>query len=61
MSNDQIRRNFGNVATIKSLAIGCEQCDQTKIAKSLQKLPKNVGDLGKLIVARGFKNLPKVQ
>ena len=33
MSNDQIRRNFGNVATIKSLAIGCEQCDQTKIAK----------------------------
>ena len=27
----------------------------------LQKLPKNVGDLGKLIVAKGFKNLPKVQ
>ena len=26
----------------------------------LQKLPKNVGDLGKLIVAKGFKNLPKV-
>ena len=25
------------------------------------KLPKNVGDLGKLIVARGFKKLPKVQ
>ena len=25
----------------------------------LQKLPKNVGDLGKLIVARGFKKLPK--
>ena len=24
-------------------------------------LPKNVGDLGKLIVAQGFKNLPKVQ
>ena len=23
-------------------------------------LPKNVGDLGKLIVAKGFKNLPKV-
>ena len=25
----------------------------------LQKLPKNVGDLGKLIAAKGFKNLPK--
>ena len=23
--------------------------------------PKNVGDLGKLIVAKGFKRLPKVQ
>ena len=27
----------------------------------LQNLPKNVGDLGKLIVAKGFKKLPKVQ
>ena len=26
-----------------------------------QKLPKNVGDLGKLIVAKAFKKLPKVQ
>ena len=26
-----------------------------------QKLPKNVGDLGKLIVDKGFKRLPKVQ
>ena len=25
------------------------------------KLPRNVGDLGKLIVAKGFDNLPKVQ
>ena len=25
------------------------------------KLPKNVKDLGKLIVAIGFKNMPKVQ
>ena len=41
----------------------------TKVAQKmiyltlLQKLPKNVGDLGKLIVAKGkgFKNLPKVQ
>ena len=27
----------------------------------LQKLPKNWGDWGKLIVAKGFKKLPKVQ
>ena len=27
----------------------------------LQKLPKNVGDLGKLIVAKGFENFPKVK
>ena len=26
-----------------------------------QKLPKNVEDLGQLIVAKGFKKLPKVQ
>ena len=26
-----------------------------------QKLPKNVGDLGKLSVAKAFKKLPKVQ
>ena len=27
----------------------------------LQKFPKNVGDLGKLIFAKCFKKLPKVQ
>ena len=27
----------------------------------IQKLPKNDGDLGKFIVAKGFKKLPKVQ
>jgi len=31
------------------------------ISTPLQKLPKNVGDLGKLIVAKGFKKLSKVQ
>ena len=30
------------------------------ILTPLQNLPKNVGDSGKLIVAKGFKNLPKV-
>ena len=28
---------------------------------TLQKLPKNMEDLGKLIVAKGFKKMPKVQ
>ena len=31
------------------------------ILATLQKLLKNVGDSGKLIVAKGFKKLPKVQ
>ena len=35
--------------------------EKLKILTSLQKLPKNVGDLGKLIVAKCFKKLPKVQ
>ena len=28
---------------------------------SLENLPRNVGDLGKLIAAKGFKKFPKVQ
>ena len=28
---------------------------------TFKKFPKNVGDLGKLIVAKGFKKLPKLQ
>ena len=31
------------------------------ILTPLQKLPKNVGDLCNLIVAKGFKKLPKIQ
>ena len=31
------------------------------ILTPLQKLPNNVGDWGKIIVPKGFKNLPKVQ
>ena len=34
--------------------------EKWKILTRFQKLPKNVGDLDKLIVAKGF-NLPKVQ
>ena len=35
--------------------------EKWKILTPLQKLPKNVGDLGKLMVATGFEKLPKVQ
>ena len=35
--------------------------EKSYILATLQKLPKNVRDLGKLIVAKGFKKLPKVQ
>ena len=35
--------------------------EKFKILTPLQKLPKNVRDLGKLIVAKGFKKLPEVQ
>ena len=31
------------------------------ILTPLQKLPKNVGDFGKFIVAKCFESLPKVQ
>ena len=35
--------------------------ENLNILTPLQKLPKNVGDLGKLIVAKGFEKLAKVQ
>ena len=35
--------------------------EKSKILRPLQKLPKNVWDLGKLIVGKGFEKLPKVQ
>ena len=35
--------------------------EKLKILTPLQKMPKNVGDLGKLIMTKGFEKLPKVQ
>ena len=35
--------------------------EKLQILTPLQKLPKNVGDLGNTIVTIGFKKLPKVQ
>ena len=35
--------------------------EKLRILTPFRKLPKNVRDLGKLIVAKGLKKLPKVQ
>ena len=35
--------------------------EKLKILAPLQKFPQNVWDLGKLIVAKGFEKLAKVQ
>ena len=35
--------------------------EKLKILTPFQKLAKNVGDLGKQIVATGFEKLPKIQ
>ena len=35
--------------------------EKLNILTPLQKLPKNVGFLGKLIVTKGLKKLPNVQ
>ena len=35
--------------------------EKSKILTPLQKLPKNGGDYRKLIAAKGFEKLPKVQ
>ena len=34
--------------------------EKSKILTPLQKLPKNVGELGKLIDAKGFQKLPNL-
>ena len=46
-----VNKSHRNMISLKKL----------KIFTPLQKLPKYVGDLGKLIVATGFEKLPKVQ
>ena len=35
--------------------------ERLKIFTPLQKSPKNVVDLGKIIAAKGFEKLPKIQ
>ena len=52
------RKNLPNVYKSCPKMISLEKI---QILTPLQKLHKNVGDLGKLIVAKGFDKLPKVQ
>ena len=58
MSGSVTRRKLPNVYKSCPKLIPLEKW---KILTSLQNLPKNVGDLGKKIVAKGFKKLPKIQ
>ena len=37
-----------------------KSCPKIKDFDTFKKLPKNVGDLGKSVVAKGFEWLPKV-
>ena len=46
------------------MSINVAQNDSTRQIKdfdTFSKVPENVGNLGKLIAAKGFKKLPKVQ
>ena len=43
------------VLPVKSLNIVYKSCLKIKILTPLPKLPKNVGDLGKLVVDKGLK------
>ena len=47
--------------TRKNRQMSIKVAQKWKILTPLQKLPKNVGHLGKLIVATGYEKLPKVQ
>ena len=61
------QQSNGNSVTSKKSPNVYQSCpkmialEKLKILAPLQKLPKNVGDLGKLIVAKSFEKLPKVQ
>ena len=63
----RIHLSVGTSVTRKNRQMSIKSCtkmtalEKWKILTPLQKLPKNVGDLGKLIVAKCFEKLPKVQ
>ena len=62
-----MRNRVASSVTRKKSPNVCKSCpkmislEKSKILTSLQKLPKNGGDLGNLTVAKSFKKLPKVQ
>ena len=64
-STDNMFLRFLSSVTSKKLPNVYKSCpkmislEKLKILTPLQKLPKNVGDLGKLIVAKGFEKVPK--
>ena len=63
----QQKNCINSSATSKKLPNVYKSCpkmislEKLKILIPLQKLPKNAGDLGKLIFAKGFEHMPKVQ
>jgi len=58
MMHSVTRKKSPNVYKSCPKIISLEKCS---VLRPLQKLPKNVGDLDNLIVAKDFKNLFKVQ
>ena len=55
------QRDQKKITKVAQKLFSLESLEKLKILIPLQKLPNNVGDLGKLIVAMGFEKLPKVQ
>ena len=66
-TQDVLQSKYPNQCDQKKLPNVYKSCpkmislEKLKILTPFQKLPKNVGYLGKLIVAKGFEKLPKVQ
>ena len=52
---------LSTVWPVKSRQMSIKVAKKIKILTPLQKLPKNVGDLGKIVVTKGFEKMPKVQ
>ena len=63
--SEMLHRNLVTISVtskkLPNVNIGSPKMISLVKLKILTPLPKNVGDLGKLIVAKGFEKLPKVQ
>ena len=66
LQHDEFALVFTSATRKKSPNV-CKSCpklislENDRFLTPLQKLPKNVGDLGKSMVDKGLKKLPKVQ